>query len=421
MHELIEDSRAQGRRLGRLHGVPLAHKDMFRRRGRTVGYGSRVPAFPSDGVTATVLDRLDQAGATDIGQLAMVEFAMGPHGFNSNYPPCRKPRNLSFIPCGSSSGSGVAVAAGLVHGSLGSDTGGSVRCPASANGVVGLLPTHGRVSRFGMMPGCASMDAVGPIARTVRDVAAMMDASAGPDPQDSSARSGLSTGFEAALDGPPRRLRIGLARGYFDDGLHSDTTAALEAAAETLLGRGFDVSEVHMPVELLQDVADLHPLVMKAEAAAHHAVLLRDCPDLYTPQVGTRLQAGLFIPASDYLAALRVRGRLLRDFLQVAFAQCDMLLTSTLATRIPTIADTSAATGQAYLDMVVALTRNTKVINYLGLPALSLPCGFDGNGLPIGMQLVGRPFQETDLLYGGAAYQLHSDWHTRRPPLHIDG
>ena len=245
--------------------------------------------------------------------------------------------------------------------------------------------------------------------------------SAGPDPQDSSACSGLSAGFEAALDEPPPRLRIGLARGYFDDGLHSDTNAAIEAAAETLLGRGFDVSEVYMPVELLRDAADLHPLVMKAEAAAHHAVLLRDCPEFYTPQVGTRLQAGLFIPASDYLAALRVRGRLLRDFLQVAFAHCDMLLTSTLATRIPTIEDTSSATGKAYLDMVVALTRNTKVVNYLGLPALSLPCGFDGNGLPIGMQLVGRPFQESDLLHVGAAYQLHSDWHARRPPAHIAG
>ena len=406
--------------LSRLHGIPLAHKDMFHRQGRATAFGSKVPAIPRAPATATVLDRLDRAGALDTGRLVMVEFAMGPHGFNANYPLCRNPWDLQHVPCGSSSGSGVAVAARLVHGSLGSDAGGSVRCPAAANGVVGLLPTHGLVSRYGMMPGSPSLDGVGPLARTVQDLAILLDVIAGPDENDLSVFDVMPGSFEAATRDASIRPRIGIARGYFDDALHPEIGKAIEAAAAELRRAGLDVVDVAVPVDLLNEVAELHPLIMKAEAASNHLVALRDHQDLYTPEVGNRLQSGLFIPASDYLAALESRARLLRAFVRDAFARCDVILTSTLGVRVPTIAETSSKSGQAYLDMVVALTRNTKVVNYLGLPALSLPCGYDSLGLPIGMQLIGRPFDEAALLRAGQIYQSRTGWHEELPRLGTD-
>jgi aspartyl-tRNA(Asn)/glutamyl-tRNA(Gln) amidotransferase subunit A len=413
--DAADGERAAGRRLGPLHGIPLAHKDMFYRKDRVSGCGSRLRVDIPQSTTATVLDRLDDAGALEVGRLVMVEFAMGPHGYNENYPQCRNPWNLDHIPSGSSSGSGVAVGARLVHASLGSDTGGSIRCPAAATGVVGLVPTHGRVSRYGAMPMSFSLDVIGPLTRTVRDAARILDVIAGPDPKDASAINVASGGFESGIEAPARPLRVGVAHGYFDANIHIEIKRCFEAAAEDIGNAGFVLTCVDMPTELLGKVANLHPLLMKAEAAANHMNTMRSREGEYSVEVANRLHAGFFIPAADYIQALKIRGGYLREFVTAAFADCDVLLTPTLAVRVPTIAETMGKRGKDYLDMVGSLTRNTKVVNFMGLPAMTVPCGFDSRGLPIGMQLIGRPFDEVSLLRVGHAFQRRTDWHSRRP------
>jgi len=406
---------AAGRRAGPLHGVPLAHKDMYYRVGRVSACGSRVRADFMPSETATALTRLDHAGALDIGRLVMVEFAMGPHGYNQNYPLCRNPWNPEHIPCGSSSGSGVAVGARLVHGSLGSDTGGSIRCPAAVSGVVGLSPTPGRVSRHGAMPMSFSLDCVGPLARTARDCARLMSVVAGEDPRDASSLPNAVPDYEALLDAPGALPRIGLARGYFDENLHPEIAAALAAAADALVGAGFEVIEVQVPADLLAEIAEYQPIVVKSEGAANHMNTMRERQEDYTFEVGHRLHAGFFIPAAHYIRALKLRGPSLRQFAAAVFSKVDLLLTPTLGIPVPSIADTTGKRGKDYLDMVVALTRNTKIANYLGLPAMSVPCGFTKNGLPTGFQLLGRPLAEATLLRAAHRYQSVTDWHLRSP------
>ena len=405
---------ARGERLGALHGVPLAHKDMYYRDGEVSTCGSRIRAAFRPAATATVLQRLDAAGAITLGRLAMVEFAMGPHGFNANLRQCRNPWQTEHVPCGSSSGSGVAVAARLAAGSLGSDTGGSVRCPASANGVVGLLPTWSRVSRHGVMPMSPSLDAVGPLARTAADCARLMNVIAGHDPMDATSSRHPVPDYEAGVARTLAGVRVGVAEGYFDEGVSPEVADAVAASVEELRGLGAIVVRVQVP-ELIRQAADLHPLVMKSEGAANHQRWMRDEADGYSREVRQRLQAGYFIPASDYVQALKLRGQLLAAFADAVFGKADVLATPVLPRGAPTIAETTTSDGPAYLSMVVSLTRNTKPVNYLGLPAISVPCGFTASGLPMSFQLIGRPFSEALLLRMAHGYQTRTDWHTRVP------
>jgi aspartyl-tRNA(Asn)/glutamyl-tRNA(Gln) amidotransferase subunit A len=415
------DRRRQGGApLGALHGVPLAHKDMYYRAGRVSACGSKLRADWRAPYTATALDRLDQAGAIDLGRLVMVEFAMGPHGYNQNYPHCRNPWDPEHIPCGSSSGSGVAVGGRMVHASLGSDTGGSIRCPAAVSGVTGLVPTNGRVSRHGAMPMSHSFDVVGPLARTARDCARMLRVIAGHDPADASSLAVPVPDYEAALGSETALPTIGIARGYFDLGVGDEVRKALDRAVDDLRRIGFVVADVAMPADLLDEIAELHPLIMKAEGAANHLSTMREREADYTFEVGHRLHAGFFISAASYIRALKLRGMYLRSFARAVFSHADLILTPVLPMPVPTIAETSGRTGKAYLDMVVSLTRNTKVINFLGLPAISVPCGFTANGLPTAFQLVGRPLQEAALLRAADRYQQATDWHAREPRLVAD-
>jgi aspartyl-tRNA(Asn)/glutamyl-tRNA(Gln) amidotransferase subunit A len=409
--------RAAGAPLGPLHGIPLAHKDMYYRAGRVSACGSKLRADWRPPYTATVLQRLDQAGAIDLGRLVMVEFAMGPHGYNQNYPKCRNPWNPDYIPCGSSSGSGVAVGARMVHASLGSDTGGSIRCPAAVAGVVGLVPTNGRVSRRGAMPMSHSFDVVGPLARTARDCARILGVIAGHDAADGSSLALPVPDYEAALDRKDPLPRIGIARGYFDLGLHPEVRKALDRAVDDLRRSGFSVEDCAVPADLLDEVAELQPVIMKSEGAANHLETMREREADYTLEVGHRLHAGFFIPATNYIRALKLRGTYLREFAKTVFSHVDILLTPVLPQPVPTIAETSGRTGKDYLDMVVSLTRNTKVVNYFGLPAISIPCGFTANGLPAAFQLIARPLQEAALLRAADRYQQTTDWHTREPDL----
>jgi aspartyl-tRNA(Asn)/glutamyl-tRNA(Gln) amidotransferase subunit A len=407
----------RGDPLGPLHGTPLAHKDMYYRNGRVSACGSRVRETAVASKTATALTKLDGAGAIEIGRLVMVEFAMGPHGYNANYPLCRNAWNPDYIPCGSSSGSGVAVASGMAFGSLGSDTGGSIRCPASASGLVGLAPTNGRVSRFGVMPMSPSLDVVGPLARRARDCARLLRIIAGPDDKDSTTLAAAVPDYEAELSAPRRLPRIGIARGYFDQHLHPEVEDLLNEAALTFSRLGFPVIDAPMPVASLSEMADLHPLLMKAEGAANHLASMRAHPDLYTTEVRERLQAGFFVSAVDYIQAQKLRGTFLRQFSQHVFSDVDLLLTPVLRNPLPTISETTGKKGVDYLDMVVELTRNTKVVNYLGLPAISVPCGFTRNGLPAAFQMIGRGLSESTLLFAAERYEEAAGWHRMRPPL----
>lgn len=412
--------RQSGAPLGPLHGAPLAHKDMYYRAGRVSACGSKLRADWRAPYTATALDRLDQAGAIDLGRLVMVEFAMGPHGYNQNYPHCRNPWNPEYIPCGSSSGSGVAVGGRMVHASLGSDTGGSIRCPAAVSGVMGLVPTNGRVSRHGAMPMSHSFDVVGPLARTAGDCARLLGVIAGHDPADASSLAVPVPDYEAELGSETTLPTIGIARGYFDLGVDAEVRKALDRAIDDLRRIGFAVADVAVPADLLDEIAELHPLIMKAEGAANHLSTMREREADYTFEVGHRLHAGFFIPAASYIRALKLRGTYLRTFAKAVFSQADLILTPVLPMPVPTIAETSGRTGKAYLDMVVSLTRNTKVINFLGLPAISVPCGFTANGLPTAFQLFARPLQEAALLRAADRYQRATDWHAREPSLVAD-
>ena len=411
-----DQQRARGDRLGPLHGVPLAHKDMYYRKGRVSSCGSKVTQDTPACETATVLSRLDAAGAIELGQVVMVEFALGPHGYNANYPFCHNAWDGDYIPCGSSSGSGVSVAAGLVYGSLGSDTGGSIRCPAAANGLVGLMPTYGRVSRAGVMPMSFSLDVVGPLARSVRDCARILDVIAGKDSRDPTTLDAALPDHEAALEAPRPLPTIGIAHGYFDEAVDPEIATLLAEAEATFRALGFDVRPVEMPTQDLAAIAELHPLVMKAEGAANHMNQMRTRRADYTEEVGNRLEAGFFIPACDYIQALKLRADFYRAFVADVFSGVDLVLTPTLRAPLPTRAATTGLKGRDYLDMVTALTQNTKVVNYLGLPAIAVPCGFTSNGLPASMQLIGPSLSERDLLFAAHRYEQATQWHRMTPP-----
>jgi aspartyl-tRNA(Asn)/glutamyl-tRNA(Gln) amidotransferase subunit A len=410
----LDAIRSAGETLGPLHGVPMAHKDMYYRTGRVSACGSRIRRNETATTTATVLRKLDGAGAIDVGGLAMVEFAMGPHGFNAHLPRALNPWDHGRVPCGSSSGSGVAVASRMVYASLGSDTGGSVRCPAAANGIVGCLPTYGLVSRRGVMPMSWSLDCVGPLTRTVRDAARVLRTIAGPDALDDTASGTPVPDYEADLERVLGGVRIGVAEGYFDEELDPDVQAVVAASLEVFRDAGAILVPVKIP-ESVSIASSLHPLVMKAEGSANHRPWKRARSAEYSDEVGKRLEAGFFISASDYINALQYRAFALEDFLDTVFSKVDVLHTPVLPIPTPTLAQTAYSNGPAYLKMVVALTRNTRVINFLGLPALSVTCGHTCEGMPTSFQLVGRPFSESLLFRLGHRYQTETKLHLEMP------
>ncbi len=389
-------------------GVPLALKDLFDTAGvRTTG-GAKILAERVPQRDATAVARLRQAGAVLLGKLNMHEFAFGVSTANPHFGTCRNPWDPSRIPGGSSGGSGAALAAGLCYGSLGSDTGGSIRIPAALCGITGLKPTYGRVSRAGVLPLSWSLDHAGPMARTVRDVALMLTVIAGPDPADPAAASVPVSDFTAGLEDGVRGLRIGLPRAYFFEQLEDDVAQAVEAAVAALRAAGAEVREVMVPH--LEVAAAAFAPIISAEAAAYHQRWLRERPQDYGEDVRQRLFQGLLYPAVDYVNAQRARRWVLDGFLQV-LKEVDVLLTPTVPVTAPPIPGPAVATPNP-------LTRCTFPVNLTGLPALSLPCGFDRQGLPVGLQIIGRPFDEATVLRVGHAYQRLTDWHTRRPPIY---
>jgi aspartyl-tRNA(Asn)/glutamyl-tRNA(Gln) amidotransferase subunit A len=403
-----------GRPVGPLHGVPYALKDLYDTAGvRTTG-GSRIFADRVPTADATVVRRLAEAGAIVLGKLNMVEFAYGPEGLNAHYGHARNPWDAQThrMAGGSSSGSGVAVAAGLTPGALGSDTGGSIRIPASLCGITGLKPTYGRVSRAGVLPLAWSMDHVGPMTRTVADSALMLGAMAGYDPADPSTSVLPVPNYLAALTGDLKGLRVGLLRSFFLEGAAPVVRAAVEAAAATLAGAGAVVDEVKLERVDLAGAGSL--AVVGAEALAYHADLLRTRAAEYDPDVARRLRVSAFISGLHYVRAQQVRA-LVRDEVDAALARRDVLLAPSTPIVAPAVDERRATLGDGPADIRTALLRFTRPFNFSGHPACAVPCGFTEGGLPIGMQLVGRPFDEATVLRAADAFQRLTDFHTRRP------
>jgi aspartyl-tRNA(Asn)/glutamyl-tRNA(Gln) amidotransferase subunit A len=403
-----------GRPVGPLHGVPYALKDLYDTAGvRTTG-GSRIFADRVPTADATVVRRLAEAGAIVLGKLNMVEFAYGPEGLNAHYGHARNPWDAAThrMAGGSSSGSGVAVAAGLAPGALGSDTGGSIRIPASLCGITGLKPTYGRVSRAGVLPLAWSMDHVGPMTRTVADSALMLGAMAGYDPADPSTSVLPVPDYLAALTGDLKGLRVGLLRSFFLDGAAPVVRAAVEAAAATLAAAGAVVDEVKLERVNLAGAGSL--AVVGAEALAYHAELLRTRAAEYDPDVARRLRVSAFITGLHYVRAQQVRA-LVRDEVDGALARRDVLLAPSTPIVAPAVDERQATLGDGPADVRTALLRFTRPFNFSGHPACAVPCGFTEGGLPIGMQLIGRPFDEATVLRAADAFQRLTDFHTRRP------
>lgn len=400
--------------LGPLHGIPLAHKDMFFQAGEDITFGSAVkPAYPKD-VTATVIRRMNDAGAFTFAGLHMVEFAMGGTGHNTSTGDCRNAWNPDYISGGSSSGSGVAVAARIAYGSLGSDTGGSIRIPASANGVCGLKPTHSRVSRHGVMPLSSALDTVGPIARDARDCARLLGVIAGRDSLDSSTSDQPVPDYEGELTGDIRSLRIGVPTNLVTENLHPDVQAAYDAALEVFRARGAQLVPVELPY--LKEIETYLWCIVRSEGAAIHSPLLREQASAYNPNISGRIFANLSLPASYYIEALGRRGPLLRAFGHAVFDKVDLISMPTIRGILPTRASTDVINGppDAMLHQRDLLT-NTRLFNYLGLPCMTIPCGLDSNALPMGLQFVGRPFSENVILRAADAFQRDTDWHLGVP------
>ena len=405
---------ARGEILGPLHGVPLAHKDLFYRKGKIATCGAKIRRDFVPDHTATVLRRLDAAGALQLAALHMNEFAYGPTGHNAHFGPCRNPWSTDRITGGSSSGSGAAVAARLVFGALGSDTGGSVRIPAALCGLVGLKTSSGRVSRYGAMPLSFTLDTIGPLTRTVRDCALLTEIISGADPDDPTASAAPVPRWDAEIEKGVRGLRLGVPTAYFLDGMTEETKGLYAAVVETYRVLGADIVEVTPPA--VEEMSALSSIVIAVEAATLHGSWFRERPQDYSEQVRARLEIGFHYCGTRYLEAVISRARHLDAFGRAVLDRVDAMLAPVLPIPTPTIADTDVGGSRTMNATLGLLIRCCRPINYLGLPSLALPAGFTANGLPFGIQLVGRPFAEARLFRIGRAYERETEWHKRRPP-----
>jgi aspartyl-tRNA(Asn)/glutamyl-tRNA(Gln) amidotransferase subunit A len=404
------ERRAQAAR-GPLHGIPIALKDLLEMKGRQTTAGSRSWLGRISDDTATCVARLVDAGMIPIGKTHLVEFAFGGWGRNQ---PMGAPRNpwdpvQHRVAGGSSSGSAVAVAAGLVPAALGSDTGGSIRIPASLCGITGLKPTYGLVSLHGAIPLSTLLDSVGPLAHTADDCALVTAAIAGPDARDPATLAAPAHDLVAATQAPIdiRGLRIAcLASEQFPAYIEADVVRARDAAMDVLRELGAQVEEVRAPIDF-DDIAARVGKLLAAEAFGYHRAYAEDAAVPLDPWVRKRLLGGKGILAADFLADVTAMRRA-----QAAFAAwmrgCDALLTPTLPITAKVLDDVDEATAP--------LAAFTRAVNYLGTCGLSLPAGFDRSGLPIGVQLVGAPFAEAMLVRIGRAFQDATDWHLRHPP-----
>ena len=404
---------ARGNAKGALHGVPLAHKDMYYVKGKVSECGSKLRKGWIAPATATVLTRLAAAGSFRIGALHMSEFAYSPTGHNSYLGPACNAWDPKCITGGSSSGSATAVAARLIPAALGSDTGGSIRLPAHFCGVTGFKPTYGRVSRANALPLSFTLDTVGPLALSAEDAGAIMGIIAGPDPLDPTTLGAPAWNAKGTRVSP-KGLRIGVPARFYVDDLEPEIASALDATIASLRKLGAKISKVELPDQALVSAAAL--IVLAVEATSAHAPWLRTRAADYGPQVRNRLQNGLAYSAVEYLEALRWRGPALAAHLD-AIGDVDVVIAPTSRSVAPTIAATDLGGMPEAEAAIQAITRFMRPMNFLGLPSLVVPAGQSKSGLPIGMQLIGRPFGDETLIALGRAFQAASDHHRRIPAL----
>jgi aspartyl-tRNA(Asn)/glutamyl-tRNA(Gln) amidotransferase subunit A len=408
-----DEETASRRKLGVLHGVPLAHKDMYYRKGRISTGGSKILREYKASVTSTVVARLEAAGALWLGGLNMAEFAANPTGHNIHYGNCRNPWNTDHITGGSSSGSGAAVAARTCFASLGSDTGGSVRLPAAVNGVIGLKPTYGLISRHGIIPRSWSHDTVGPLTRTARDCARITRVIAGSDPNDPTSTREPIPDYERGIDAGIKGLKIGVPREHYYDDVTADVRRAMDASLAVLRSLGARIVPIDVPDP--KPLFAVSSLISKCEAAAIHARWMRERPQDYSMVVFSRVEDGFHVPAVSYIEALNLRPHFVEEFVRSVYAKCDVFHCPVMTLPVPTIAQTDPDAPGEVPQMIERITRNTRPFNHLGTPALSVPAGFTDNGLPTAFQLVGRPYTEALLFRTAHAYQSATDWHERVP------
>ena len=401
---------------GPLHGVPLAHKDMYYRAGRVSACGSRIRAGFVPEYTATALARLDAAGALDIGRLNMVEFALGVTGNNEITGDVLNPWNTDYTTGGSSSGPAASVAARLVYGALGSDTGGSIRVPAACCGLVGMKPTTGRVSRYGAMPLSFTLDCVGPLARTARDSALMLHVIAGHDENDPTSSESPVPDYLAGIGDGIKGLRIAVPETYFRDPVEDEIARLLDASLDVFRALGAEIVPVAVPRSIARANA-LTRMIIATEGAAYHHRWLSERPEDYGTQVRSRLLTGALVPATRYIEALTQRGRILAEFGEAVFARADVLHTPLLPKSVPTNDLPERHDPAAFAELVATLGHCTRLFNLMGLPAVSVPSGFTDDGLPAAFQLAGRPFDEARLYRAAHAYERETGWHARVPAL----
>ncbi len=404
---------AAGRDRGPLHGIPISLKDLFRTRGILTTGGSLLFKNMVPDYDCAVAERLNAGGAVLVGKTGMHELAYGVTSNNPHFGPVRNPWNTECIPGGSSGGSGAAVAAEMCFMSMGSDTGGSIRIPASFCGTVGLKPTFGLVSRYGALPLGSSLDHMGPLNRSVRDAALTLQLLAGHDGRDESSVSRPSESYLPPSEISLKGFRIGVPDSFFTDRVAPEVMARLRAMVQLAAGMGAQAEVIPIP-----DMAAINVIgrvILLSEAAAlmqPHAAHR----DEFGADVRALFDQGLLLPATDYINAQRLRSTYRRQFLKV-FDSIDALLTPTVPMGAPKIGQATVMIDGQEEDTRLAATRFVRGINVVGFPALSMPCGWDSEGMPIGLQIIGRPFGESTILKLGAALEDGTDFHLRNPPL----
>lgn len=416
-----------------LLGVPIAIKDNIVTGDLPTTAGSRILQGFMSPYEATVISRLRRAGAVILGKANMDEFAMGSTTETSYSGVTRNPWNPDKVPGGSSGGSAAAVAAGEAPLALGSDTGGSIRQPCAYCGLSGIKPTYGAVSRYGLLAYGSSLDQIGPIAYTVEDCAGLLSVIAGYDEKDSTSSKGVSFDFAGVLHDDLRGKKLGLPVNYLGDGLDGEIRAAIMAACEQFAALGAEICEFEMP--MIDYAVPAYYIIASAEASSnlsrydgvkygYHPESFADLEDLYLTsrsegfglEVKRRIMLGAFALSSGYYdayyqKALKVRA-LIRDAFNKAFGQYDAIISPVAPTTAPRLGESLTDPLAMYLSDIYTVS-----VNLVGIPAVSLPCGFAADGMPIGMQLLGQNLSEPVLVNLAHAYQMHTDWHTKRPAL----
>ncbi len=426
--------RAAGQTRGLLDGIPVGLKDVIAVEGQPLTCSSRMLADYVSPYDATVTTRLKATGAIPWGRLNMDEFAMGSSTENSAFGPTANPWDLTRVPGGSSGGAAAAVAAGEAPVSLGSDTGGSIRQPAALCGIVGLKPTYGLVSRYGLAAFASSLDQIGTLARTVEDAAVMLGAIAGHDELDSTSFRTEIPDYRAELARRKGPWRLGVPREFFGAGLDSEVGAAVKQAIEFYRRSGCEIREVSMPFTAEYAVAAYY-IIATAECSSnlarydgvrygHRSTAATNAVDLYFKsraegfgeEVKRRIILGTYVLSSGYYDAYYLRAQkvrtLIRDEFMRFFRECDALLSPTSPTAAFQIGEKVSDPLAMYLNDIYTIG-----VNLAGLPGISIPCGFTGSGLPIGLQIIGQPFGEAELLAIARSYEQGHDWHTRHPSL----